>query len=125
MKRFTAGAKLFFSNIKNILLFEAVYNLAANALVIPLLRAVLNASIRIAGYRYISNRNLLEFISKPSSLITILFILLFASIFTLFEISAVVYLFSSSLEHKKQDLAICFLSERIHADVHFQRTIFR
>ena len=108
MKRFTAGAKLFFSNIKNILLFEAVYNLAANALVIPLLRAVLNASIRIAGYRYISNRNLLEFISKPSSLITILFILLFASVFTLFEISAVVYLFSSSLEHKKTRLGDMF-----------------
>lgn len=108
MKKFTAGARLFFSNIKNILIFETVYNIISNALVIPLLRTVLNASIRVAGYKYISNRNLIEFIRQPSSVITILFILLFASVFTLFEISAVVYLFSSSLEHKKTGLPEMF-----------------
>lgn len=108
MKKFSTGLKLLSCNFRDIVFFEIIYNLVTNAAVIPLLKIILNAAIEISGYGYISNRNLLSFLKTPSTIIIIIFILLLVAICTLFEISAIVYLFNNSIQNKKTNFAGMF-----------------
>ena len=108
MKNFLQSLRLLLYNFRDIVLFEIIYKLVANAAAVPFLRAVINSAIRLAGYEYISNRNLKKFLLKPSSAVIIVFVLVCISICTLFEISAVVYKLNSSMNHRRCTVADMF-----------------
>lgn len=110
MKKFSDSLKLLLYNFRDILIFEIIYNIFLNAVTVPFLRAVINSAIKIAGYQYISNRNLKNFLLCPSTAVILLFVIIFISVCTLFEISAVVYRFSNSINHRKSGIADMFIA---------------
>ncbi len=88
-------------NFIDIIIFELIFNIISNAVIIPLMKFLVNASVKSAGYEYISNKTLLKFLSSPSTVLIILFIFLLASFCKLFEISAVVFYFDKKINHTK------------------------
>jgi membrane-anchored glycerophosphoryl diester phosphodiesterase (GDPDase) len=110
MKKFSQSLQLLLYNFRDILIFEIIYNIFLNALTVPFLRTIINSAVTIAGYQYISNKNLKNFLLCPSTAVILMFVVIFISVCTLFEISAVVYRFTSSINHRTTGIPDMFLA---------------
>ncbi len=104
MTKFKKSMKLLGDNFIDIIIFELIFNIISNAVIIPLMKFLINASVKSAGYEYISNKTLMKFLSAPSTVLIILFIFLLASFCKLFEISAVVFYFDKRINHIKTSI---------------------
>ena len=98
--KFLLGFFLLRMNFKTILLFELIYKLVGAAVFTPLLIGLLNLSLRCARLTYVSNDNMIHFLTRPSTIGILLIILVFLTLFTLVEMTSVIWCFHSSWYNK-------------------------
>ncbi|MBR3683628.1 MAG: glycerophosphoryl diester phosphodiesterase membrane domain-containing protein [Lachnospiraceae bacterium] len=99
--------RLFFKNFISLLGFELTYKPLALLIVCPLLVYVFNASIRMAGYTYLSNDNLFRFLEAPSTIVVFLILLIILMAFYLFEMLALTGTYHASFfKHKLKTVEI-------------------
>ena len=90
MKHLRESVKLFRYRAGKLLLFELLLHFAGLALLFPLYYVFVNASIRLAGIRYLSRENVVRYLMHPTTyLLFILFILIIA-LFFVFHVTAVI-----------------------------------
>jgi glycerophosphoryl diester phosphodiesterase len=72
-------------NIKTLLLFETIYRMIGLLIIFPIARMLFYLSIRLSGYSYITNRLFLEYLFKPTTIIILIFLMIFLSIYIVIE----------------------------------------
>lgn len=95
------GYKMFHYNWLSLLVFELLYKVLGALFVAPLLVALLNFSIKIVGWNYLSNDNIFEFLGKPTTLLILAILLFLFLIYIIIEIFAVVGCFHASCHNLK------------------------
>lgn len=108
MNKYTLAFRLLKKNYKTVLLFELFYKLIGSTLFTPLLFGMLNLALKLSGEKYITNDNLFDFLRRPTTIIVILIILLAVTLFTLFEMTALVQCFHASFHNNKMTVAQMF-----------------
>lgn len=78
-----------------------MYNSVASVIFIPLLIKIFNLSIRLADVKFLSAATLKKYIMSPFTLIAAVIIIILLSVYTLAEISAVIYCCNNSFHHQK------------------------
>lgn len=94
--RFFIAFSLLRKNIKNIIIFEAIYKLFTTAVFTPLLVKVFQIALKLSGINYLTNARFDEFILKPTTIAIIMLLLIVFAIFTLIEMSALAYCYHMS-----------------------------
>lgn len=94
--RFFIAFSLLRKNIKNIIIFEAIYKLFTTAIFTPLLVKVFQVALKLSGINYLTNARFDEFILKPTTIAIIILLLTVFAIFTLVEMSALSYCYHMS-----------------------------
>ena len=102
MKGIKNNFRLFKYNLGSIILFEIIYKLLSAAVLVPVLYAILNYSIKLAGIGYISARTLSKYLHAPSTYVLFICVLLVVSIYILINISALIYAMDAS--HRKEKI---------------------
>jgi glycerophosphoryl diester phosphodiesterase len=74
------------NNFKNLVLFELFYKLIFLVFVYPIIKYIFNLSIYYIELDYLRNQTLFFYLTKPSTIIMIVFILLILTLYTSFEI---------------------------------------
>lgn len=92
--RFKKTTNLLKTNLKTLVIFEVLYRLLGLLIIIPLINFTLQLALRLSGYVYVSNRAIIDFLTKPTTLIALVFIALVFSLFMVVEL-----LFLSVLYH--------------------------
>lgn len=76
-------------NLKTFIVFEIFYRAFGVLLIFPLVRVLFYTSIRVAGYQYITNRMLIEYLTSWT---TILFLILLIIIFSVYVYIEMIFL---------------------------------
>lgn len=92
------GPHLIRKNLKAIIIFEATFKLIFAFISVPFLVMIFNASIRLAGYRYLSNDNIFTYLRKPSTIAIIIFVIVAIILYFLYEMSALTGCFHASYQ---------------------------
>ncbi len=108
MKRFTIAFVLLKKNLKTIFLFELIYKLVTTAIFTPLMVGMIRLALWSAGIKYLTNRRLVEFLLKPSTILILLIMLLLAVIFIIIEMTALIYCYDCSYHEVKADITDMF-----------------
>ena len=88
-------------NFKTLLVFEFLYKLIIGLIFIPSIIGIFNLTMKITGYNYLTIENILNFILNPITIIFLLFIIIFLTMATIFDISTLIIIFDSSYKNKK------------------------
>lgn len=88
-------------NFKTLLVFEFLYKLMIGLIFIPSIIGIFNLTMKITGYNYLTIENILNFILNPITIIFLLFIIIFLTMVTIFDISTLIIIFDSSYKNKK------------------------
>jgi len=100
-----------FYDFKRLMLIELLIKLLGIFVVFPLLRIGFYFSLRLSGYAYIANKDLYDYISKPSTIIIALVLMLFLSFYFVLE-----YVFLTELFHEsKSKVSLTYKQFFIHA----------
>lgn len=108
MNKYTLAFRLLKKNYKTVLLFELFYKLIGSTVFTPLLFGMLNLALKLSGEKYLTNDNFFEFLRRPSTVAIALIILLAVTLFTLFEMTALVQCFHASFHNNKMTVAQMF-----------------
>ncbi len=100
MKRITKSYRLFFQNIRTILLFELIYKIITFAILSPALSRLYYSSLRYANISYLTNSTFFDFITKPTTLGCLCLMFILSSFFSSIEISSIIYCFDLT-KHKQ------------------------
>lgn len=100
-KKHLRGFRLITYNIKAIIGFEILYKLLFALISVPFIVMLINASIRLTGFRYLTNQNLFAYLRKPQTIVMLILILLFAMLYIFFEMTALTGCFHASYQKKK------------------------
>lgn len=100
--------KLIKDNLLILVIFEALYSAFISFLFTPFLRLIINATIRIAGYPYLDQSNLLPFFSNPLVIIFWLFILFAISYVTLLDFNAINLIYIAGVQETEINLFALF-----------------
>ena len=88
-------------NFKTLLIFEFLYKLMIGLIFIPAVIGIFNLTMRITGFTYLTIENILNFALNPITIIFLLFIIIFLTMATIFDISTLIIIFDSSYKNKK------------------------
>lgn len=88
-------------NFVPLLVFEVVFKAVTVFCAIPFLEWIFSRCMDIAGFSYICDSNICEFLCHPASIITIIVLLVLAAMFSLIEISALIFIFENSRRSQK------------------------
>ena len=88
-------------NFKTLLVFEFLYKLIIGLIFIPSIIGIFNLTMKITEYNYLTIENILNFILNPITIIFLLFIIIFLTMATIFDISTLIIIFDSSYKNKK------------------------
>ena len=83
-------------NFKTLLVFEFLYKLIIGLIFIPSIIGIFNLTMKITEYNYLTIENILNFILNPITIIFLLFIIIFLTMVTMFDISTLIIIFDSS-----------------------------
>lgn len=108
MKRFTIAIGFLKKNIKIIFLFELIYKLVTTAIFTPLIVGMIKLALWSAGIKYLTNRRLVEFILKPTTIPILFITLLLAVFFITIEMAALIYCYDCSYHEVKADISDMF-----------------
>lgn len=100
-KKHIHGIRLLTFNLKAFVGFEILYKLLFALLATPFVIMLLNASIRLAGYRYLTNQNLFVYLRKPQTIAIFVLLLLFVLLYVFFEMTALTGGFHASYCREK------------------------
>lgn len=101
MKVIKNNFRLLRYNIGSVILFEIIYKLLSAAVLVPVLYAILNYSIRLAKIGYISAKTLGRYLKTPSTYLMFFCIVIVISIYILINISALIYAMDASYRKEK------------------------
>ena len=87
-------------NISTMVKFELIYKLLSTLVFIPLAVLILDFSMKITGYSYLTIENIGSYISNPKNIIIFIILILLLTFFSMIDISAVIYIIDSS-KHEK------------------------
>ncbi|PKK92493.1 MAG: hypothetical protein CVV62_00040 [Tenericutes bacterium HGW-Tenericutes-7] len=87
-------------NFKKLIVFEILMRLFGVFIIFPLIRIGLFTAIRLSGYPYINNEILLDFLSKPSTIMIFLTLLIILAIYFMIEYVFLSILFDYSYQKK-------------------------
>lgn len=96
--------KLFKKSFKNILLFEIVYKLIFIILLLPISTLLTKLSIKVAGYKYLTNENFFAFLRSPVTIISFLIIIFLILVYLTFEFYCVYTILQLSRINQKMDI---------------------
>ncbi len=83
-------------NIATMVKFELIYKVLSTLVFIPLAVLLLDFSMNITGYSYLTIENIGSYISNPKSLLIFIILILLLTFFSMIDISAVIYIIDSS-----------------------------
>lgn len=87
---FKHGINLLKKSWINLFLMEIIYRLIANIIIFPFCKWILNISLKLTKFDFISLSNLLQIIKNPLNDFVLLFILALIAFYTFLEISAII-----------------------------------
>ncbi|NFO67015.1 glycerophosphodiester phosphodiesterase [Clostridium botulinum] len=87
-------------NITTMVKFELIYKILSTLVFIPLAVLLLDFSMSITGYSYLTIENIGSYISNPKSLLMFIILILILTFFSMIDISAVIYIIDSSKQGK-------------------------
>lgn len=96
MTRQFFGLRLLLRNLRALFLFELAYKCAASLLATPFLLLLFHLSMRAAGLKYLSNDNVLTFLTAPLPLCMLFLLAVLLSVFMLIETGAILQCFAAS-----------------------------
>lgn len=109
MNQFKSGIARLVRCWRPILLFELVWKLVTVLVIAPACGGLVQLAIRAAKLNYLTNANLLKFLRSPWTILLLLVLLVLASLYTLFEISAVCNCFAQPAKQKLRLSMRCML----------------
>lgn len=83
-------------NISTMVKFELIYKLLSTVVFIPLAVLILDFSMKITGYSYLTIENIGSYLSNGKNIIIFVVLILLLTFFSMIDISAVVYIIHSS-----------------------------
>lgn len=91
-------------NLKVLTTFEVIYRLIGLFLIFPLGRWIFHLSFSVAGYTYVTNQQLLDYLFAPTTILLLLLILILVAIYITFELIILTVIFDFSHHQKKIDI---------------------
>lgn len=119
MEQFRKGMLQLIRNWKPILIFELLWKLITVLIIAPACAGLIQLAIRGAGLKFLTNSNLLRFLRSPWTILVLLAVLLFAALYTLFEIAAVCACFQRPPRQKLKQTLRAMLRAGLRAVRHF------
>ena len=119
MEQFRKGMLRLIRNWKPILIFELLWKLITVLIIAPACAGLIQLAIRGAGLKFLTNSNLLRFLRSPWTILVLLAVLLFAALYTLFEIAAVCACFQRPSRQKLKQTLRAMLRAGLRAVRHF------
>ncbi len=110
MKTFWNALRRLRVHWKPILIFEIFWKSLTILVMAPAFAGLLQLAIRAAGFRYLTNSNLLQFLKSPWTILLLLVILAVVSLYVLFELAAVCDCFLIPMNPKKPKLRVVLRS---------------
>ncbi|MCH3917389.1 MAG: glycerophosphoryl diester phosphodiesterase membrane domain-containing protein [Spirochaetia bacterium] len=92
--------KLIKDNLIILVVFEAIYTAFISFIFSPLLRLGINTVIRLAGYPFLDQSNVLHFLCNPLVIIAWLFFFFAISLVTLFDYNAINLIYLAGVQQK-------------------------
>lgn len=100
-KLFKYNSELIRSNLRAVMIFEVLYKITAATVLSPIIRLLLNQSIRWSGIGYLTYGNIKQYLKSPWAIACIGIIVIIMLVYTLFEISALIVCFDNSRKAEK------------------------
>ncbi len=101
MKNLKKTLEMLKYNQKTLIQFEFFYKIISSLLFIPLFLWIFNFTMKIAGFSYLTLENILAFLLNPFSLFMILLLIMFMTLYALFDISALIIILDCSYQKQK------------------------
>lgn len=88
-------------NFRTIFHFELIFKVALGLFLMPAWVAILNFTMQITSFSYLTIDNVLQFLVHPFTLIILIAIIIVLTTITIFDISTIIVIFDYSYHHKK------------------------
>lgn len=101
MKRLKETRRLILYNWKPLLEFEVLYKLTTAVIFAPILWRMFDFIMELSGYSYLTLENIFAFLTKPLTLALLLILLIFATVYAMIDISAVIFVLDQSRQEQR------------------------
>lgn len=115
MKNFKEGIALLKFNLSSIILFEIIHKIISTAILAPLVYAILNFSIDIAGLNYLYSSTMTLYFTKPSTYACLFVILMVLAMFFLINICGIICAMDYSKRGEKTNPLVLLLKGLFNA----------
>lgn len=88
--------------------FEIIFKLATTGLMVPLIYAVFELTMRLTGYTYLTAENIGKFLTRPLFFLCPLILFLVLMFYTLFDVSAVMMIIDHAHHERRIDILQVF-----------------
>lgn len=111
MKRvFGYNTKLLKRNFRAVVIFEIIFKITAATLLSSLIMLLLKLSIKWSGLRYVTERNISQYLLSPATIAIIFAIILILILYTLLEITCIIISYDASRKNEKITVIDVFTS---------------
>lgn len=101
MKKNLSIFKLIKYNFKTFVKFELFFKFLLGIILMPFALNTFNFAMKISGYSYLTLENIMDFLLSPFTIFFILFIIIFLTMVTLFDIATLIIIFDASYNEVK------------------------
>ncbi len=109
MRTWKESIEMFRYNLSSVVLFEIIYKLLSLSVLLPVINAILNYSVKLADVGFISTGYVNKYMSSPSTYILLLVVIALIGIYVLINMSALIYAMESSHRREKTNALILFI----------------
>ncbi len=88
-------------NLKTLIKFEIIYKALLSIILIPFAISGFSLAMKLTGYTYLTLENIVSFLVNPITLIMLILIIIYLTIVTIFDITAIIVLFDISSKKEK------------------------
>lgn len=120
MQKMKKVIRLLRVNWRTIAEFEILYKVLSLSIFSPVFLGIFNVIMKITGYEYLTIENIFSFLGKPLTIAALLALLICIAVYTMIDISAVIFLLDQSYQGVKADLgqtvryAVCNAARVFH-----------
>lgn len=115
MKNFKDGIALLKFNLSSVILFEIMHKIISVAILAPIVYAILNFSIDIAGLNYLYSSTMMLYFTKPSTYACLFVIIMILAMFFLVNICGIICAMDYSKRGEKTNPIVLLLKGVMHA----------